>query len=352
MITVHAGMVAVAVLWLTCCQVTAVEVGATSNEVLKSLGPPKGKASMGRISIWTYPDGTVEFQDGKVSSTNLRKDRAAPVSPIRCPAQGDTGDKYRAPSQQKLGSRDAKTVDIGHGVSLELVLIGSGTFMMGSPSSETGRETDEAQHQVTLTKDYWIGRYEVTQRQWVEIMGENPSHFKAAGLEAPVEQVGWSDCQAFLRELNARVSGGGFRLPTEAEWEYACRAGTVTVFHYGDQLDSSKANFDGSASYANGPSGEFRRTTVPVGQFPPNGFGLYDMHGNVWEWCQDWYAVYPQNSISNPVGPSSGAVRVLRGGCWRRSANNCRSAARVQGSLQNRDFDLGFRIVRDVAPQR
>lgn len=332
MITVHAGMVAVAVLWLTCCQVTAVEVGATSNEVLKSLGPPKGKASMGRISIWTYPDGTVEFQDGKVSSTNLRKDRAAPVSPIRCPAQGDTGDKYRAPSQQKLGSRDAKTVDIGHGVSLELVLIGSGTFMMGSPSSETGRETDEAQHQVTLTKDYWIGRYEVTQRQWVEIMGENPSHFKAAGLEAPVEQVGWSDCQAFLRELNARVSGGGFRLPTEAEWEYACRAGTTGA--YAGDLDAMAWHEQNSGAITHG-----------VGQRRPNAWGLYDLHGNVWEWCADWFGRYPAGAAIDPAGSKSGMYRVIRGGSWISSARDCRSAERNGRLPANRNDDIGCRLV-------
>jgi len=245
-----------------------------------------------------------------------------------------------------------QTIALGAGVSLELVWIAPGTFVMGSPASESGREVDETQHRVTLTTGFWMGRYEVTQRQWQQIMGTNPSHFKATGPDAPVDQVGWNDCQEFLQKLNAQVPGGGFRLPTEAEWEYACRAGTTTVFHHGDRLDSSQANFDGRAAYGGGPSGGCRQTTLRVGQFAPNAFGLHDMHGNVWEWCADWYGAYPPDDVTNPQGPSSGNAHILRGGCWRRSAASCRSAARGQAPLPNRDFDLGFRLVRDGATER
>ncbi len=163
---------------------------------------------------------------------------------------------------------------------------------MGSPPNESGREPDETPHRVTLTKGYWMGRHEVTQRQWTQVMGTNPSHFKAAGLDAPVDQVGWNDCQAFLQKPNAQIPGGGFRLPTEAEWEYACRAGTSTAFHYGDQIHSSQANFDGRARYGGGQRSDCRQTTLPVGRFTPNAFGPHDMHGNVWEWCADWYGAY------------------------------------------------------------
>ena len=343
------GMIVAATLMLVCQPVSAVDIGATPDEVTSVLGAPKGKVAMGAVSIWTYPEGTVEFRGGKVSSINLRMQRPGPAAAIRNPAPTDAGAGRPVPDLQGPCARAAQTVDLGYGLGLEMVWVRPGTFLMGSPEAEAGREVDELQHRVTLTNGFWLGKHEVTQRQWESIMGTNPSHFKAAGKDAPVDQVGWSDCQDFIRELNAKVPGGGFRLPTEAEWEYACRAGTTTEFHYGDQLDSTRANFDGSVPYGTGPRGEFRNSTVPGGQFAPNAFGLHDMHGNVWEWCQDWYGAYPRNDVTNPVGPASGNVRVLRGGCWRRSAINCRSAARVQGSLRNRDFDLGLRIVRDGA---
>jgi len=250
------------------------------------------------------------------------------------------------------------SVDLGGGVKMEFVWIEPGSFMMGSPANEDSRGSDELQHRVTLSKGFWMGKYEVTQEQWEKVMGKNPSHFKKAGKKAPVESVSWDDCQEFIRKLNAKgvgagrsrsgvpaVPAGAFRLPTEAEWEYACRAGTTTAFHYGDSLDSSMANFDGDHPYGSGRKGEDRKTTVPVGSFKPNRWGLYDMHGNVWEWCRDWHGDYPKGAVTDPAGPSSGSYRVLRGGSWGNYSRSCRSASRGRAHPSFRFSCFGFRVV-------
>ncbi len=213
-----------------------------------------------------------------------------------------------------------------------LRLIPAGTFTMGSPKGETGRRDDEAQHKVTLTKAFYIGKHEVTQGQWKKVMGDNPSRFKDAGDNAPVEYVNWHECTNFVKKL-AVLEGmpqGSFRLPTEAEWEYACRAGTQTTFCYGDTLDTSRASFS-------------RQKTMPVGQFKPNAWGLYDMHGNVWEWCADWYGSYTGDE-TDPTGPALGANRVLRGGGWDFNAFYCRSAQRTDGFPPTRWNIHGLRI--------
>ncbi len=243
------------------------------------------------------------------------------------------------------GSGKETSVDLGGGVKLELVWVEPGSFQMGSPSNESDRDDDETQHRVTLTKGYWMGKYEVTQRQWQQVMGSNPSSFKQSGLDAPVESVSWNDCQSFIKKVNSRTSGDGFRLPTEAEWEYACRAGTTTPFHYGSRLDASMANFDGNYPYGGASKGEYRKKTTKVGSFRPNAFGLYDMHGNVWEWCQDWKDDYPSGSATDPVGFSSGSSRVLRGGSWNDRARFCRSAFRFRSDPSFRYVTVGFRVV-------
>ncbi|NCA83577.1 MAG: formylglycine-generating enzyme family protein [Opitutae bacterium] len=249
---------------------------------------------------------------------------------------------------------DVQTVDLGGGVKLELVWCPAGSYTRGSPANEAGRSDDETQHRVTLTKGFWMGKHEVTQAQWEAVTGSNPSHFKNAGKSAPVESVSWDDCQEFVRKLNARVPGAGFRLPTEAEWEYACRAPSAgsgqagtSAFHYGNDLDATMANFDGNYPYGNGRKGEYRQTTVAVGTFRPNAWGLYDMHGNVWEWCQDWYGDYPTGSVTDPAGPGSGSFRVYRGGGWYSSARGCRSASRYGSDPGSRSGILGLRLARD-----
>ena len=220
-------------------------------------------------------------------------------------------------------------VDFGGGVILELVGIRPGTFTMG--------EYGEA-HQVTLTKPFWLGKTEVTQGQWETLMGNNPSYMKNAGREAPVEQVSWEDAMQFCRKLTERERSAGrlpegyeYTLPTEAQWEYACRAGTTG--DYAGVLDAM-------AWYGNN-SGD---TTHPVGQKRPNAWGLFDMHGNVWEWCRDWYDNYPRGSVADPAGPSSGLFRVFRGGCWTNDASRCCSAYRCKFIPGNRYYFLGFRV--------
>jgi formylglycine-generating enzyme required for sulfatase activity len=228
-------------------------------------------------------------------------------------------------------SGDTEAFDLGSGLKLEMVWCApTNNFMMGSPMGEPDRVKNEALHRVTLTKGFWLGKTEVTQRQWEAVMGANPSHFQ--GAELPVETVSWEDCQKFIHKLNARLAVTTFRLPTEAEWEYACRAGRMGPF--GENLDESAWHKDNGG-----------RGTHPVGQKKPNAWGLYDMHGNVWEWCQDWYGDYPPGSVTDFQGTSSGSYRVLRGGSWNVHGKNCRSAYRNWYSPVNRSYFSGLRLV-------
>jgi len=228
---------------------------------------------------------------------------------------------------------------------IRLRLIPPGEFMMGSPENEQDRLPRQPLHRVTITQPFYIGAYEVTQGQWRKVMGSNHSQFKEVGENAPVEQVSWNACQEFLRRLEDLEGLGSnrVRLPTEAEWEYACRAGTKTPFCFGDRLDSSMANFDGNYPYGGAQKGVYRQKTTPVGSFKPNAWGLYDMHGNVWEWCADWRGEY-SGDATDPTGPASGSYRVIRGGSWYRSARDCRSAYRY-GSTPGYAYNgIGFRV--------
>ena len=215
----------------------------------------------------------------------------------------------------------------------------AGTFTMGSPADEEGRRDNEAPHRVTLTQGYWLGAYEVTQSEWEDVMGDNPADFP--GANRPVEMVSWEDVQDFLAELNAGIGAGKFRLPTEAEWEYACRAGTTTRFHWGEDPDETE--IDDFAWYDGNSADE----THPVGGKMPNAWGLYDMNSNVFEWCQDWHDSYPEWPLTDPTGPEDGARRVLRGGAFDASPNNCRSAFRNSNDPDSRFGDYGFRILRE-----
>ena len=225
---------------------------------------------------------------------------------------------------------------------IEFVWIPAGTFTMGSPSSEKSREDDEREHQVTIRQGFWLGRYEVTQREWRRVMGSNPSRFKDD--DCPVETVSWNDAQLFLGNLDASNSGA-YRLPTEAEWEYACRAGTTGPFHYGNSLSSDQANFQGNRPYGGAREGTDRKKTTSVGSFRPNAWGLYDMHGNVWEWCQDWYEGDPNVIVTDMKGTRL-RFRVLRGGSWGHVAHRARSANRRKFTPDVRYQTLGFRVVR------
>ncbi len=252
--------------------------------------------------------------------------------------RGWSADAAAAPKPGK-----GKTLDLGGGVKMEFVWCPPGEFVMGSPPSETGRFSDETPHWVTLTKGFYLGKFEVTQAQWERVMGANPSHYKGADL--PVESVSWDDCQEFVKKL-----GSGARLPTEAEWEYACRAGTTTAWSFGNSvLDAGKYawygqwEWDGTKS-VKVPGGNAEEKTHQVGQKLPNAWGLYDMHGNVWEWCADWDGAYPKGVVTNPPGAPADSNRVNRGGGWNFSAWFCRSANRYRGAPTLRDVSTGLRV--------
>ncbi len=234
---------------------------------------------------------------------------------------------------QEVKPGKVDVVDLGKDVKLEMVLVPAGKFMMGSPASEKGRNENETQHEVTLTKPFYMGKYEVTQEQWFEIMGGNPS--KEKGRMLPVTNVSWNDCQDFIKKLNAKTNGG-YRLPTEAEWEYACRAGTTTKYSVGDKITPKDAN------YRDSKIGE----PVAVGSYKPNAFGLYDMHGNVWEWCEDWKVDYQAGAVTDPKGPATGERRVLRGGSFNFYVWNTRSSFRFNLSPTSRYLFYGFRLAR------
>jgi formylglycine-generating enzyme required for sulfatase activity len=204
---------------------------------------------------------------------------------------------------------------------MELVLIRKGTFVMGSPLTEPGRGADEQQHVVAISKNFWMGRTEVTQEQWRRVIGNNPSFHQRCGLKCLVENVTWFDVQEFLSRLNRLSHNATYRLPSEAEWEYACRAGTTTAFSFGDTLTTRHARFDAT----DGP--------VPVRSFPANHWDLFDMHGNVWEWTSDWY-------------DRTETKRVIRGGSWYFGADSARCALRYTHAPNDRGFSLGFRVVK------
>ena len=230
----------------------------------------------------------------------------------------------------------AKEIHGGGGVTMKLVFIPAGSFMMGS---DKGQSDEKPVHRVTLTRGFYIGIYEVTQGQWRALMGDNPAKFK--GDQRPVERVSWNDCQEFIRKLNARASAL-VRLPTEAEWEYACRAGTRTKYYWGDGSARAYAWYLGNSG----------SQTHPVGQKLPNAFGLYDMSGNVWEWCGDWYdkGYYASSPSRDPKGPASGKYRCLRGWSWSYCARFCRSASRLRVTPGDSDFNYGFRVAVSVSP--
>ena len=221
--------------------------------------------------------------------------------------------------------------------------IAPGSFLMGSPADEPQRSDNETQHTVTLTQGFWLAESTCTQALWQAVMRENPSRFE--GAELPVEQVSWEDAQTFIERFNALHPLLQIRLPTEAEWEYACRAGTTTPFAFGGNITPEQVNYDGNYPYHTGSQGQYRRKTVAVKSLPPNAWGLYEMHGNVWEWCSDYYGGdYGAEPQTDPRGADSGELRVLRGGSWIDFGRYCRSADRFRDTPDFRDFIIGFRF--------
>ena len=233
--------------------------------------------------------------------------------------------------------------DLGNSVTLEMVEIPAGTFYMGSPENEKERFSVEGpQHQVTVPR-FLVARYPLTQAQYYTITGSNPSYFK--GDKRPVEQVSWNNAVAFCEKLSQKT-GKDYRLPSEAQWEYACRAGATTPFYFGESITPNLVNYDGNYPYADAPKGQYRGQTTEVGSFPPNAFGLYDMHGNVWEWCLDnWHENYVNAPKDGSAWISRSNEKTIRSGSWRDNSVFCRSAYRLSSDA---DFDvshLGFRVV-------
>lgn len=234
-----------------------------------------------------------------------------------------------------------KFIDLGNGVTMEFVLIPAGSFNMGSPDSEEERDSDEGPiRRVQISKSFYMGKFEVTQAQYQAVMGSNPSKFKGDNL--PVEQVSWNDTTEFCRKLSQK-EGKTYRLPTDAEWEYACRAGSETRFYYGDD-----PQYSGLGEYA-WYTENSNSTTHSVGQKKPNAWGLYDMSGNVLEWCSDRYVDSLRNlSTVDPSGPASGQYRVIRGGSWNLNTSYCRSASRSRSEPTRWEYSYGFRVVLNL----
>jgi formylglycine-generating enzyme required for sulfatase activity len=232
-------------------------------------------------------------------------------------------------------------------LGMEFIYIAPASFLMGSPSTEPGRDADERRHKVTLTTGYWLQATEITQGQWQTLMGSNPSHFKDSGEDYPVENVSYGDVQKFIKRLNDASAPEQYRLPTEAEWEFGARAGSDKAFASGDisDLGCGKDNKLRKTAWYCGTSNE---RTHAVGQKQPNAWGLYDMHGNVWEWCRDWYGAYSFGEVIDAKGPPDGKYRISRGGSWYDGAGLCRSAYRGRFSPGRRNGDLGFRLVKSL----
>jgi formylglycine-generating enzyme required for sulfatase activity len=213
-------------------------------------------------------------------------------------------------------------------------------YQTASARFKDSYETETPAHEVTLTQPFYTGKFEVTQEQYEQIMGTNPSCFK--GRDLPVEQVSWDEAQGFCKKASGKT-GTVVRLPTDAEWGYACRAGTKTTYHAGD----AEADLDRAGWYGNNS----KSRTHPVGQKVPNAWGVYDTHGNVWEWCADWYEAYKAEAAVDPQGPAQGQSRVLRGGSWSNTPRGCRSALRFRHYPDRRNFAFGFRVAADVPPK-
>lgn len=234
---------------------------------------------------------------------------------------------------QEVKPANLEVIDLGKSVKLEMVLIQPGTFKMGSKKNDKDHREDETLHEVTLTKPFYLGKYEVTQEQWEAVMGDNPSFAKGAKL--PANGISWDQCGEFVKKLNAKTNHV-FRLPTEAEWEYACRAGTTTAYSFGDEITPKDFNYDESKI----------GKPVVIGSYKPNAFGLYDMHGNVWEWCEDWHGYYPARPVTDPKGPATGEYRIIRSGSFYFSGTMARSATRYGYSPTDKYSFIGFRLAK------
>ncbi|MDP6775695.1 MAG: formylglycine-generating enzyme family protein [Candidatus Latescibacteria bacterium] len=257
----------------------------------------------------------------------------------------ETAGKQPDDGETTAGDSLTATLPVGN-VDMTFVYISPGKFQRGSPSSESGRGSDESpQHEVTISKGFYLGKYEVTQGQWQAVMGTTPwsgQSYVQVDADNPAVYVSWNDVQSFVQTLNDAAKDSLYRLPTEAEWEYACRAGTTARWSFGDEESKLKDY----AWYYDNAWNVGEQYAHEVGTKLPSPWGLFDMHGNVWEWCMDWYGSYSSEAQVDPLGPDSGSPRVLRGGCFFDDARLARSAFRGGGSPGIRDGGVGFRLLR------
>jgi len=324
-------------------------------------------------SVVAKPKAVVDEPTASVvgeSEPILEQTKPALEEPTGAVGEPEVAEEPRAAMEEAIGAQKEERepsrrlglpVEMTNTIGMKLQLILPGEFMMGSLESEEDRDDDEYQHRVRITKRFYLGAYEVTQAQYEQVMGTNPSYFlpedggadEVSGMDTsrfPVELVSWEDAVGFCRKLSAlpgeRSAGRVYRLPTEAEWEYACRAGTATPFHFGTALNGREANCIGDYPYGTESKGPDLGRPTTVGSYRSNGFGLYDMHGNVWEWCQDWYGedYYRESPVEDPTGPTTGSHRVVRGGGWGNGAGFCRSAMRRWGTAGVRSNYDGFRV--------
>ena len=349
---------------------------------------PQERARAERIAQLIQQLGVDEFAEREAASRELDGMGEAPLEALRA-ATKDPSYEVRWRAQLLLAAPLRKSKSTG----LELVLVKPGEFDMGSPEAEAGRQANEKQHRVRFTRPYYLGRHEVTQEQYLQVMKVNPSGFaaggsgreKVAGLDTtrfPVENVSWYDAAEFCNKLGeldgfrpyyrladierssereggsilraavTTLGGYGYRLPTEAEWEFACRAGTSSIYHYGNGSNGTASNVKGVSimgGYGGAVVGPNLQRTAAVGSYPANAWGLFDMHGNVGEWCDDWYGPdhYTQSQFTDPPGPGAGDQRIWRGGAWLLMESSCRSATRAWHTPDERKDYLGFRLARN-----
>lgn len=339
----------------------------THDKVVPLEQPRKRMASP--VDVETSPAKPVTTQTDKKSKTSVLKSDSSAQKTDGKSVPGDEekpsvvlGDKDKTKSapifdrwpfeaveakirQMKTSKAIYQPVDFTNSVGIKFKLIPAGEFIMGSPETEVMRNNggEESLHKVRITKPYYISICEITQEQYEAVLGNNPSRFKES--TRPVENVSWNDAVEFCKKLSEK-DNRTYRLPTETEWEYACRAGTTTPFAFGRTLSSkATANFRGVDIYNTHTRGPYHNATSLAGAYPPNAWGLHDMHGNVKEWCMDWQGDYPADIIDDPTGPSTGVNRVIRGGSWFDKASGCRSACRSGRLPELRSNAVGFRVV-------
>ena len=323
---------------------------------------PNDETTWLALADWLDEDGQAERAELVRLVRRLRTLPVMEVTPERAEMEARVAELLNA---------DVRPVaaEVVNSIGMRLALISPGRFRMGSPSGEMERFRAEEAHEVEITRAFYLGVFAVTQVQWLRVMGDDPSYFcatggggKEVGMDTgdfPVEQVSWEDAQAFLAQLTAlpeeKEAGWSYRLPSEAEWEYSCRGGAAssTPFCVGSSLSSTQANFDGAYPYGGAENGPNLGRTCPVGSYRPNAWGLFDLHGNVWEWCSDRYAedYYGKSPAKDPTGPSAGSRRVIRGGSWKAFGRLCRSAHRTWGGHRDEALpsnlgpSIGFRVV-------